>query len=123
MVKHMVFEYLYRDAGNYKAWGELLLEGDLCEAEIARMTARFDSGEFFIAEQIGIPTLYELFWQQCQGSPSAEYDHVWHQFSDIRPATDADIERLNLFGNVNVLLDAVEKVDSWNLEFSQNFLL
>ena len=22
-----VFEYLYRDAGNYKAWGAILLEG------------------------------------------------------------------------------------------------
>ena len=33
MNKHCVFEYLYRDAGNYKAWGELLLEGVLGLAE------------------------------------------------------------------------------------------
>jgi hypothetical protein len=55
------FEYLYRCAGNYKEWGEVLLSNpehrplDELEAEIR---SNLIDGEFFIAEQIGIPTLY-----------------------------------------------------------------
>lgn len=123
MVKYLVFEYLYRDASNFKAWGELLLEGNLSEAEIVRMITRFEDREFFIAEQIGIPPLYELLWQQCQSYPSAALDHVWHQFSKIRPATDADLERINHRGNAAALLNAIEKIDIWDQRLSQNYLL
>lgn len=123
MVKHMVFEYLYRDASNYKAWGELLLDGDLSEVEIARMTARFEDGEFFIAEQIGVPALCEQLWQECQSASSVELDHVWHEFSAVRPATEADIGRLTRWGSAAALLNAVEKIDSWKQALSRNYLL
>lgn len=39
MTKHCVFEYLYRDAGNFKAYGTLLLEGELGSDDIARYRA------------------------------------------------------------------------------------
>lgn len=121
MLKHMVFEYLYRDASNFKAWGELLLEGELSEAEIDRLCARFDGGEFFIAEQIGVPTLYEMLWRQCQSEPSEELDHMWHQFSDIRAANNEDISRLTRWKTATWLLETIEKVDSWDLELSRNW--
>jgi hypothetical protein len=117
---HSIFEYLYRDAGNFKAWGELLLGGALTNEEIARLTARFDDGELFIAEQIGVPTLYEKLWQECQCDPSEELDHVWHEFSAIRAATDEDLSRLKPWGTAQSLLATIEKIDSWNLMLSPN---
>ena len=120
---HSVFEYLYRDAGNFKAWGELLLEGVLTDAEISRLTARFDEGELFVAEQIGVPALYEELWRQCQCDPSDELDHVWHEFSEIRVATSEDLARLKPWGAATALLASVEKVDAWDLTRSPNWEL
>lgn len=53
------FEYLYRDASNYKAFGVLLLEGKASNSHRAKIIEVLDGGEFFIAEQVGVPTLYE----------------------------------------------------------------
>lgn len=120
---YSIFEYLYRDASNYKAWGELLLEGALSDPEIAHLRRHFEDGEFFIAEQIGIPPLYESLWQQCDSSPSEELDHVWHEFSGVRPATEEDLARLSLWGTTTTLIHALEKVRKWNLALSQNYEL
>jgi hypothetical protein len=115
-----VFEYLYRDAGNFKAWGELLLEGVLSDEERARLTKHLESGGLFIAEQIGVPTLYETLWQECHSAPSAELDHAWHEFSAIRPATSDDISLLQPWGSAAALLASVERVGIWNVMCSRN---
>ena len=117
---YSIFEYLYRDAGNYKVWGELLLEGELTNEEVSRLTARFDEGELFIAEQIGVPTLYEELWRQCQCEPSEELDHVWHEFSEVRAATSEDLVRLTPWGVASDLLARVERGDAWDLALSLN---
>ena len=121
MMKHCVFEYIYSDAGNFKAWGELLLEGSLSEAEIAGMRERFESGDYFIAEQIGIPTLYETLWKECRCAPSEELDHVWHEFRAVRVASDEDRARLTRWGNAQTLLAKVMAVKTWKLELSRNW--
>lgn len=120
MNKHCIFEYLYRDAGNYKVWGKLLLEGELNDEKTARLTSRLEDGELFIAEQIGIPTLYEELWRECQCEPSDELDHAWHEFSEIREATHEDLELLKPWGSLSALLERFEKVDSWDLALSSN---
>lgn len=120
---HCVFEYLYRDAGNFKAWGALLLEGELSEDDIARMTARFDEGMLFVAEQICVPALCETLWRECQCDPSAEMDHVWHEFNAIRAATTEDLAHLATWGAAVELLARVEKVDAWDLTLSPNWEL
>lgn len=109
MTKHCVFEYLYRDAGNFKAGGELLLEGELGEADIALLSSKFDSREFFIAEQIGVPTLYETLWQECECDPSEELDHVWHEFCAVRQVTEEDFQRLKPWGSAETLLTNIKK--------------
>ncbi len=120
MNKQCIFEYLYRDAGNYKVWGQLLLEGELTDEKTTRLTSRLEDGELFIAEQIGIPTLYEELWRECQCEPSDELDHAWHEFSEIREATHEDFERLKPWGCLSALLERVEKVDSWDLTLTSN---
>lgn len=123
MNTHCIFEYLYRDAGNFKAWGALLLEGQLSEDDIARITERFDEGNLFIAEQIGVPALCEKLWRECQCDPSEEMDHVWHEFSAIHAATSEDIARLESWGSAADLLARIENVDSWDLTLSPNWEL
>jgi len=120
---HCVFEYLYRDAGNFKAWGELLLEGRLEDADLSLLHSRFENGEHFIAEQIGVPTLYEALWQQCRSGPSEEMDHVWHEFSSIREATAEDFTRLKQWGLAKDLLINIASVDAWKLQLSRNWEL
>lgn len=120
-MKHSVFEYLYRDAGNFKASGELLLEGALNDDEIARIRMHLEGGEFFVAEQISVPTLYERLWQECECEPSPEMDHVWHEFDTIRAADNDDLSRLKVWGKATSLLAAFENVNYWNPQLSRNW--
>ncbi len=41
-----VFEYLYRDASNYKAWGGLLLSGIPSQSDVAAFRACLESGAY-----------------------------------------------------------------------------
>ena len=105
-----VFEYLYRDAGNYKTWGSLLLEGASHTDDITKLCASFDGGEFFNAEQLGIPSLRERLWVGT-GGPT-EDDHAWHEFAGIRAATASECET-PVCGAVDSLVQQVSKVDKW----------
>jgi hypothetical protein len=120
---YCVFEYLYRDAGNYKACGALLFEGAWTNEATARLTARLEAGSFFIAEQIGIPALCEELWRQCGCDPSDELDHVWHEFRGLRPASAADVQRLPRWDSLSALLARVEAVEAWDLTQSLNWNL
>jgi len=110
---YSIFEYFYRDAGNYKAWGTLLLSGQLNPEQINQMVKHFDSGEFFIAEQLDIPTLYENLWQYSDG-PNDD-DHGWHSFHAIKLATSEEIEAGNVWGSVDTLLTNILSVKQWQI--------
>lgn len=114
---------MYRDAGNFKAFGELLLEGLLSEAEVVKLRSRFESGEFFIAEQLGIPTLYEQLWKECDCGPSADMDHVYHEFIQVRSATEEDLATPKPWGPAAALIAAIENISVWNLSLSRNWNL
>jgi hypothetical protein len=120
---HFIFEYLYRDAGNFKAWGELLLDGELSEADEAFLRSKFEGGEFFIAEQLGIPPLYEAVWSASLAGPSEELDHVWHEFHAIRPASEEEVKTHKPWGSASRLITVVEDVDAWDLSLSRNYAL
>lgn len=118
---YSVFEYLYRDASNYKSWGELLLVGRLGEKDLARIRHRFEGGMYFIAEQLRVPTLYEQLWGCCDDGPSDD-DHVWHEFHAVRPATDADRLLLPVWGDARALVGAIWNVERWNEALSRNWV-
>ena len=54
--RYTVFEYIYRDAGNLKTAGSLLLTGTPGEAE-AMIRTCLNRAEHFVAEQVGVPSL------------------------------------------------------------------
>lgn len=114
------FEYLYRDASNYKAYGHVLLEGVLSVAEREEIVARLEDGELFIAEQVGVPALYEMLYKSSDGPTTS--DHCWHefdQFSDDAVIKDGD----RIWGTVEELLSKFRSVRAWDLQLSPHFEL
>jgi hypothetical protein len=114
---------MYRDAGNFKAYGELLLEGSLSNVKVVKLRSHFESGEYFIAEQIGMPTLYEQLWKECECGPSVDMDHVYHEFIKVRSATEEDLVTLEPWGSAIALMATIEKIGVWDLTLSRNWNL
>ena len=116
-MSHCVFEYLYRDAGNFKSFGAVLLDGEFSPEATSLITDCLDSGEFFVAEQVGLPALYEPLWN-FSGGPT-ENDHAFHEFVGVRPATEEEINSLPNWGSVARLLAAFAAVERrWDCRLS-----
>ena len=73
------FDYLYRDASNYKAWGSVVFGGVITEDLRRRLLRALETSEFFIAHQVRVPELFGgmLHW------PREQDDHCWHEFSAV----------------------------------------
>lgn len=81
MVKNVKFNYLYRDTGNYKSWGEIIFTNPtrLSVDEIDnRLRKSFFHNELFIADQIGIPQVF----MYSQGSATTD-DHCFHEYDSV----------------------------------------
>ena len=118
MNNYHVFEYLYRDANNFKAFGQLLLSGNISEEYITGLTSCLDYGEYFVAEQVNIPTLYSHLWKYSNGPTLA--DHAFHEFSTLRAATKEEVLSLKLWGKTSHLLEVfrIANKQSWNCGLS-----
>ena len=66
-------EYLYRDAGNYKWFGEVVIVGTL---ELGDIEPYLYEHQFFIPSEVGLPDL--------QSEELTEDDHIWHEIVDIK---------------------------------------
>lgn len=111
MADYVIFDYMYCDASNYKAFGALLLTGGVTEEDRKRFMSKLAGREFFIAEQVGVPALYEELWEFSDGP--TEDDHVWHTFNQFRPPIEEEAE-LPVWGSVSDLFERFERIDSWN---------
>lgn len=67
-------EYLYRDASNYKFYGDFVVSGCLLKAELEPFL--FDA-EWFVPSEVGLPHLLDL--------PMNEDDHWLHEFVEFVP--------------------------------------
>lgn len=117
--KYCIFEYLYRDASNYKAYGEILLSGIPSQNDIETLRACLESTEYFVAEQVGIPPVYTELWE-LSGGPTSD-DHALHEFVTLRAASEDERKSLPLFGELSNLLKAFQAVNKWNYSLSPNF--
>jgi hypothetical protein len=73
------FNYLYRDAGNFKVWGfEFFCNPDLLELETIedRIRTALIDGEFFDPQKWGLKRLKHDDW-------ISELDHTWNEFESI----------------------------------------
>jgi hypothetical protein len=114
-----VFEYLYRDGSNYKAWGEILLSGSPSPNDIEVLRECLESGEYFVAEQVGIPPVYKELWD-LSGGPTSD-DHALHEFVTLRAASEDEGNSLPLFGELSDLLKTFQAVTKWDYSLSPNF--
>lgn len=113
-----VFEYLYRDAGNFKTWGRLLLSGEASDAEV-RVRRCLEWGDQFVAEQIGVPSLCDEHWEAVGEGPS-DLDHAFHEFAALRRAAK-DERTLPVWGELSELIDRMEKAARrWDVTLSPN---
>ena len=115
---HSIFEYLYRDAGNFKTFGALLLTGCDPDAEGA-IRDGLEWGDQFVAEQVGVPALCREHWESVGEGPS-DLDHAYHEFATLRPAS-ADELGLRHGGSLNALVDRIRAAKGrWDVRLSPN---
>lgn len=78
------FEYLYRDAGNFKNWGEVVFSNphDVA-AEIAASMAEnvLIDRAFFVASKADVPDLHFPEYNE-------ELDHGWHEVHAFLPTDE-----------------------------------
>lgn len=75
--------YMYRDAHNYKRHGEVVVSNPdgLCVSQARkRIQASLDEGQYFIAEQLGLPVVFPWKDAKAPADFNIEYDHPWHEF-------------------------------------------
>ena len=83
-----IFEYMYRDAGNWKTFGLLLMKGN-CEGMQGVLEACLEWENQFVAEQVDVPPLHRKHFSDCGEGPS-DLDHAFHEFLCLRPATNEE---------------------------------
>lgn len=113
-----VFEYLYRDAGNFKTHGALLLTGYTPDAD-ATLRACLEWDDQFVVEQVGIPSLCREHWESVGEGPS-DLDHAYHEFARLRSATPEELA-LPHGGSLQALVGRLQAAAGrWNVRLSPN---
>ncbi len=112
-----IFEYQYRDGSNYKSHGEILLSGDITASQREEALDCLESSEFFVAEQLGIPSLYHGVW--AYGGGPTHDDHAYHEFVDVRVVSDVEVCGFDIWGSVEQLLIRLQNARGrWRCDLS-----
>ena len=91
--KNTKFQYLYRDADNYKQWNEVILAGEITDEQTETIVDACD-GEYFIPEQVGLPierpddNITEADHCFC------ELYHTYINLTDDEPTVDITVDEL-----------------------------
>ena len=98
-------EYLYRDAGNFKNWGEVVFSNphDIPADTIASLVDQvLIDRVFFVAAKVDVPDLH--FAEHIE-----ELDHGWHEIHTFRTtedppndARDRNIDELGTMGSDSI---------------------
>ncbi len=110
---YTVFEYLYRDASNYRKNGAVLLDGIATAADVATIERVLDTDQAFVAEQVGLPSLRDMLAAEYGGLN--DDDHACHEFVALRPATPEEKGRLKSRGSLRALVKRFADVREWDL--------
>lgn len=82
VTSNSLFNYLYRDASNYKQYGLVYCRGVPTPAELEQLKATLHEGDAFVAEAVGIPSRR---FDVDGDYPANEDDHGWHEFCSVTP--------------------------------------
>jgi len=76
--------YLYRDGSNNKIGSQEVLSGTLTDQQISDIRRVCDEGQYFIANDVGLPDL-QIQWAK-KGFPfPTDDDHAWSELESIEP--------------------------------------
>lgn len=100
---YCILEYLYRDAGNWKTYGCLLLVGRPSTEHEATIRRSLDSSLLFVPEQVGIPPLQRRHLQAHDAAEDCALDHAFHEFIEIRRATAQEVADTQPTGSLREL--------------------
>lgn len=91
--------YLYRDAGNYKQFGDIVFnnpENFTLDEINAKLKSLLIDGEYFVATQWQIPTLYTFPFDE-------ELDHTWHEFESLTSTREKATDERSISEFINHL--------------------
>lgn len=114
---YSVFEYLYRDASNYKTYGQVRLEGHYSEASLATIRRHVGPDSQFVPQLIGLLPFQER--PRPSGLIPTKDDHVWHEVIELRQATEPEIATLPCWGTLRALLagfDTLAQISAYGME-------
>jgi hypothetical protein len=114
------FNYLYRDSDNYKARGTVALDGNVAPKWWWAALAKLEGGEFFVAEQLGVPPLYQALYKWSDGPTSA--DHCWHAFDALEVLDEAEPDAYR-WGAAEEFVARLLAIGEWRGELSPHFRL
>lgn len=115
-----MFEYLYRDADNHKAFGKVAFRGSALPESWDRALQNLDDGTHFIAEQVGLPPLCGQLHCWSGGGPT-DADHCWHEFVSVSVVEDRDLPPAALRrGDAKVFADLLSSIEQWDIWLSPN---
>ena len=95
--------YRYRDASNYKAYDEIVVEGVVTREQLAPF---LEDGDSFIPDQVNMRELQD----ELTSFPS-EDDHVWHELDVVEPTDDEP----NHEDSAEELLKRFSEVGEWDV--------
>jgi len=89
------FEYLYRDSGNFKKWGDVVfsnIDNITSETAMKEIFKYLDEGLYFKAEDIEVDDLHfdefnpllDHYWHEFHGCAETEDDVTDVQYRDIK---------------------------------------
>lgn len=86
------FDYLYRDAGNWKTFRSVLLSGAAGPEDEATIRRTLEWGDTFVPEQVGLPALQaeHLAEHGVEDGDGDDLDHAFHEFAGIRAASEEE---------------------------------
>lgn len=114
-----VFEYMYRDAANWKTYGQALLKGAFSQSYIDVIVPALDGGRCFIAEQIGIPPLQDEHLDFYDPIEDEDIDHAYHEFVALRAAEPDELEKLSVVGDVTEVVARIQAIaNRWDCTLS-----
>ena len=115
-----VFEYLYRDADNHKAFGKVAFGGSVSPKSWDRAFQKLDDGAHFIAEQIRLPSLSSQLFRWSGGGPT-DADHCWHEFVSVSVVEEGDLPLTVLrLGEAEAFVELLSSVEDWDIWLSPN---
>jgi len=87
MMRNISLHYLYRDAGNYKKWSDVIFSNpDNLSAEVIakRLSESFMEDGLFVAHQVRIPEVF-----LAADGQFTDDDHCFHEFSEVTVTEEA----------------------------------